>query len=149
MYIFWNFRPKSLSALNSVLDIGLKLVAMKYSYTYKVLCIVLYYISGFNVSITGSGSSDKYRDFHKELKLRPYQKAVAEKSLRGENDIILLPTGTGKTYVAIQVIIEHLHKHRDGKKFIVTQVCHESRSWSRVQNQYQHFELFKLLHNSW
>lgn len=50
--------------------------------------------------------------------LRDYQKEVAERSLQGENDIILLPTGAGKTYVAIKVIIEHLYARRDAGKLI-------------------------------
>ncbi|XP_067948623.1 ATP-dependent RNA helicase DHX58-like isoform X1 [Watersipora subatra] len=50
-------------------------------------------------------------DGAKELRLRDYQEELSQKSLRGENDIILLPTGTGKTYIAIQVIVEHLYKY--------------------------------------
>lgn len=52
----------------------------------------------------------------KPVNLRDYQNPLAEKSLRGENDIILLPTGAGKTYIAIKIIIEHLHEYKDSKK---------------------------------
>ncbi|XP_072175886.1 ATP-dependent RNA helicase DHX58-like [Diadema setosum] len=39
-----------------------------------------------------------------ELILRPYQEKVAAQSLRGENSMVVLPTGKGKTEVAIAVI---------------------------------------------
>lgn len=54
----------------------------------------------------------------KTLKLKDYQVPVAEKSLRGENDIILLPTGAGKTYIAIKIIIEHLHAFSNGEQTV-------------------------------
>ncbi|XP_067950025.1 ATP-dependent RNA helicase DHX58-like isoform X2 [Watersipora subatra] len=65
-------------------------------------------------------SYSEYHDFHKKLVLRDYQVKVAERSLRGQNDIILLPTGAGKTYVAIKIIIEHLYSLREtGKPKVV------------------------------
>ncbi|XP_072175390.1 ATP-dependent RNA helicase DHX58-like [Diadema setosum] len=39
-----------------------------------------------------------------ELILRPYQEKVAAQSLRGENSLVVLPTGKGKTEVATAVI---------------------------------------------
>ncbi|XP_071491813.1 ATP-dependent RNA helicase DHX58-like [Diadema antillarum] len=39
-----------------------------------------------------------------ELILRPYQEKAAAQSLRGENSLVVLPTGKGKTEVAIAVI---------------------------------------------
>ncbi|XP_067948463.1 ATP-dependent RNA helicase DHX58-like isoform X1 [Watersipora subatra] len=44
------------------------------------------------------------------LVLRSYQEVFAERGLRGENDVILLPTGSGKTYIAIAIIKEHLRR---------------------------------------
>ncbi|KAF6022552.1 hypothetical protein EB796_019143 [Bugula neritina] len=49
--------------------------------------------------------------------LRPYQEEIVKRSLAGENDIILLPTGTGKTLVAIKVIIQHIQNRlKNGQK---------------------------------
>ena len=53
------------------------------------------------------------------LTLRPYQESIAQKSLQGANDIILLPTGSGKTYVAIKVIENHLSS-REGECQYIT-----------------------------
>lgn len=55
----------------------------------------------------------------KELVLRSYQVSVAEKCLSGENDIIILPTNAGKTFIAIKLILEHLESRRNGKSFCV------------------------------
>jgi ATP-dependent RNA helicase DDX58 len=40
----------------------------------------------------------------KTLELRKYQLEQAEKPIRGKNCIIVSPTGSGKTYVAIRII---------------------------------------------
>ncbi|XP_071418436.1 interferon-induced helicase C domain-containing protein 1 isoform X2 [Pithys albifrons albifrons] len=47
-----------------------------------------------------------------ELTLRDYQMEVARPALNGENIIICLPTGTGKTRVAVYVTKDHLDKKR-------------------------------------
>ena len=54
------------------------------------------------------------------LQLRDYQKQLVQRSLRGENDIIILPTGTGKTYIAIEVILYHLNRHGETGKLTFT-----------------------------
>ena len=55
-----------------------------------------------------------------EVVLYAYQEEVAKRCRAGENDIIILPTGTGKTYVTIKLIIQHLKIRRDqnGQPFI-------------------------------
>lgn len=45
-----------------------------------------------------------------KLKLRNYQVEISRNILNFRNDIILLPTGTGKTLVAINLIRKHLEK---------------------------------------
>lgn len=40
--------------------------------------------------------------------LYPYQQEVVERALRGENIIIWLPTGAGKTRAAVYVVKRHL-----------------------------------------
>ncbi|NXP25641.1 IFIH1 protein, partial [Scytalopus superciliaris] len=47
-----------------------------------------------------------------ELTLRDYQMEVAKPALNGENIIICLPTGTGKTRVAVYVAKDHLDKKK-------------------------------------
>lgn len=55
-----------------------------------------------------------------ELKLREYQREVSVGILKGRNDIIVLPTGTGKTAVAINLIITHLRLFGKGKYYVYT-----------------------------
>ncbi|NXD06049.1 IFIH1 protein, partial [Nothocercus nigrocapillus] len=47
-----------------------------------------------------------------ELILRDYQMEVAKPALNGENIIICLPTGSGKTRVAVYITKDHLDKKR-------------------------------------
>ena len=44
------------------------------------------------------------------FKLRPYQEEISRKILQGENDIIVLPTNTGKTAVATNAMLQHLQQ---------------------------------------
>ncbi|XP_013909575.1 PREDICTED: interferon-induced helicase C domain-containing protein 1 [Thamnophis sirtalis] len=52
----------------------------------------------------------------KELSLRDYQMEVAKPALEGKNIIICLPTGTGKTRVAVYIAKDHLDKKRQAKE---------------------------------
>lgn len=45
-----------------------------------------------------------------EIELREYQKELAEAALRGVNSIICAPTGCGKTFVAVHIILTHLQE---------------------------------------
>ncbi|XP_040331136.1 interferon-induced helicase C domain-containing protein 1 isoform X3 [Herpailurus yagouaroundi] len=47
-----------------------------------------------------------------ELHLRPYQMEVAQPALEGNNIIICLPTGSGKTRVAVYIAKDHLDKKK-------------------------------------
>lgn len=51
-----------------------------------------------------------------ELHLRPYQMEVAQPALEGKNIIICLPTGSGKTRVAVYIAKDHLDKKKKGSK---------------------------------
>ena len=50
-----------------------------------------------------------------EISLRSYQKEVVQVALGGENSIIWLPTGGGKTRAAVYVAKRHLETHPDAK----------------------------------
>ncbi|KAH9524737.1 hypothetical protein Btru_027650 [Bulinus truncatus] len=53
----------------------------------------------------------------RQLALHNYQKELAENALQGRNTIICAPTGSGKTIVAIQIILKHIEK-KDSKKLV-------------------------------
>lgn len=52
-------------------------------------------------------------------KIRSYQEELAAPGIKGENYIIIAPTGSGKTLVAARVISSHLQKNQDQE-----QPCH-------------------------
>ncbi|GFO10125.1 dicer-like protein 2-1, partial [Plakobranchus ocellatus] len=87
-----------------------------------------------NFSDGDSESSDDEGDAHclqKGLKLRNYQRELAEAVLSGRNGIICAPTGSGKTRVAVHIIIEHLKKKPDAK------VVFFARTLPLCKQQYQ------------
>nr|XP_006114909.1 interferon-induced helicase C domain-containing protein 1 [Pelodiscus sinensis] len=78
-------------------------------------------VSSLNESLghssTTSGDSDeddmdKRASPEPELILRDYQMEVSKPALNGQNVIICLPTGSGKTRVAVYITKEHLDKKR-------------------------------------
>ncbi|NXF83226.1 IFIH1 protein, partial [Sclerurus mexicanus] len=74
---------------------------------------------GQSYSTSDSGMFPFYEDEEErraspelQLTLRDYQMEVAKPALNGENIIICLPTGTGKTRVAVYVTKDHLDKKK-------------------------------------
>ncbi|KAM6175774.1 interferon-induced helicase C domain-containing protein 1 [Erethizon dorsatum] len=83
-----------------------------------------------------------------ELKLRSYQMEVAQPAVEGKNIIICLPTGSGKTRVAVYIAKDHLDKKKQAsepgkvivlvnKVMLVEQLFHEEfkpflKKWYRV-----------------
>ncbi|XP_007494333.2 interferon-induced helicase C domain-containing protein 1 [Monodelphis domestica] len=70
-------------------------------------------------SVSGTMGSDSDQDDEKkraspepELVLRSYQMEVAEPALEGKNIIIIIPTGSGKTRVAVYIAKDHLDKKK-------------------------------------
>ncbi|XP_038134239.1 probable ATP-dependent RNA helicase DHX58 [Cyprinodon tularosa] len=59
-----------------------------------------------------------------DFQLRDYQKEVVEKALRGENVIIWLPTGGGKTRAAVYVARRHLDTTPNGKVMVLVNKVH-------------------------
>ena len=58
-----------------------------------------------------AGGSEKLET----LFLYDFQKEVSVRACSGENDVIILPTGTGKTYVALKIIMDRLEVHMKQK----------------------------------
>ncbi|CAM4616064.1 unnamed protein product [Lepidochelys olivacea] len=61
---------------------------------------------------TDEDDTDKGASPEPELILRDYQMEVAKPALNGENVIICLPTGSGKTRVAVYITKDHLDKKK-------------------------------------
>lgn len=53
------------------------------------------------------------------LDLYPYQQEVVQKALRGQNIIICLPTGAGKTRAAVYVAKRHLEAAANAKVVVL------------------------------
>jgi superfamily II DNA or RNA helicase len=53
------------------------------------------------------------------LKLREYQLELAENAVLGRNTIICAETGSGKTWVALHIVQQHLQNAWNGKKMIL------------------------------
>ncbi|XP_014893336.1 ATP-dependent RNA helicase DHX58 [Poecilia latipinna] len=59
-----------------------------------------------------------------EFELRSYQKEVVERALKGENVIIWLPTGGGKTRAAVYVARRHLETTANAKVMVLVNKVH-------------------------
>jgi len=69
------------------------------------------------------------------LELRDYQKEAIEKwKLRGQKGILVLPTGTGKTYIALAVIKEELDQN--GKIAVIVPTIVLAHQWQQKIYQY-------------
>ncbi|CAG5898032.1 unnamed protein product [Menidia menidia] len=59
-----------------------------------------------------------------DFQLRSYQEEVVERALRGENIIIWLPTGGGKTRAAVYVARRHLETTKNAKVVVLVNKVH-------------------------
>ncbi|KAJ7345706.1 hypothetical protein JRQ81_001656 [Phrynocephalus forsythii] len=71
-------------------------------------------VSDTNESFMVSSDSDDNRGSpERDLHLRDYQMEVAKPALEGKNIMLCLPTGSGKTRVAVYIAKKHLDKKRE------------------------------------
>ncbi|XP_006984666.1 interferon-induced helicase C domain-containing protein 1 [Peromyscus maniculatus bairdii] len=72
--------------------------------------------SGIMGSDSDEGTETQRASPEPELQLRPYQMEVAQPALEGKNIIICLPTGSGKTRVAVYITKDHLDKKQQSSE---------------------------------
>ncbi|XP_071667077.1 interferon-induced helicase C domain-containing protein 1 isoform X2 [Patagioenas fasciata] len=68
--------------------------------------------TGRNSVVSDEGEMESRSSPEPDLILRDYQMEVAKPALNGENIIICLPTGSGKTRVAVYITKDHLDKKK-------------------------------------
>ncbi|XP_052772305.1 antiviral innate immune response receptor RIG-I-like isoform X2 [Mya arenaria] len=83
-------------------------------------------------------SDSEYKnDFQNpKLNLRDYQYELAERAIQGENTIICAETGTGKTWVAMHIVSEHLSKATKGTRKVVVM----ARTGILIRQQFDRFK---------
>lgn len=63
-----------------------------------------------------------------DFRLYAYQEEVVERALRGENIIIWLPTGGGKTRAAVYVAKKHLETTANAKVVVLVNKVHKKNT---------------------
>ncbi|XP_052772701.1 antiviral innate immune response receptor RIG-I-like [Mya arenaria] len=83
-------------------------------------------------------SDSEYQDDFQnpDLGLRDYQYELAERAIQGENTIICAETGTGKTWVAMHIVSEHLSKATKGTRKVVVM----ARTGILIRQQFDRFK---------
>ncbi len=71
-----------------------------------------------------------------EFELYAYQEEVVERPLRGENTIIWLPTGGGKTRAAVYVAKRHLETTPKAKVMVLVNKVNVMHTTDRVHNHF-------------
>lgn len=99
-----------------------------------------------NVLDSGAFSEQETKDEvqDEDISLRDYQKELAEAAIKGKNVIIVAPTGSGKTRVALKIIQEHMRrmKGRGIAKviFLVNQVALANQQAEACSSQLKMFQ---------
>ncbi|MBS3168233.1 DEAD/DEAH box helicase [Candidatus Woesearchaeota archaeon] len=77
----------------------------------------------------------------KNFKPRPYQESIL-KTCKNKNTLVCIPTGLGKTKIAILLAIEQLNKHKNSKAIIITptrplanQICNEFKECTTIEEE--------------
>ncbi|KAH9492756.1 Antiviral innate immune response receptor RIG-I, partial [Bulinus truncatus] len=82
---------------------------------HSLKCDGIEYVTSDNEKNKSSSAAEIVKKSSK-FELRNYQKELAENALAGKNSLICAPTGSGKTRVAIHIIIQHLKNHEGKRK---------------------------------
>uniref|UniRef100_A0A670YLB4 RNA helicase n=1 Tax=Pseudonaja textilis TaxID=8673 RepID=A0A670YLB4_PSETE len=112
-----NVSEKSFEDLPAISgDLSATTLTRRNHHNFFFLLLLLSMICTFHSSADHVESRDQRPSSEQELSLRDYQMEVAKPALEGKNIIICLPTGTGKTRVAVYIAKDHLDKKRKAKE---------------------------------